>query len=34
MRRYRSLNVGYSRFGISHPHKLNNSIGFRGGIRL
>ncbi|WGL31125.1 hypothetical protein [Dipodfec virus UOA04_Rod_734] len=22
------------RFGISHPHQLNNVIGMRGGIRL
>lgn len=24
---------GYRRFGIAHPHELNVSVGYRGGIR-
>lgn len=33
MRRFKTSPHGSRRFGIAHPHQLNNSIGFRGGIR-
>lgn len=25
--------VGSKRFGIAHPHRLNITVGYRGGIR-
>ena len=31
MKRYKS--VSYRRFGYAHPHELNASVGYRGGIR-
>lgn len=33
MKRVRVISHGYRRFGIAHPHELNVSVGFRGGIR-
>lgn len=34
MKRYNFNPLGARRFGISHPHRLNASVGYRGGIRL
>lgn len=33
MRRVKISNYGFRRFGITHPHRLNVSVGYRGGIR-
>lgn len=33
MKRYSASNAP-RRFGIAHPHRLNSSVGYRGGIRL
>ncbi|UPW41090.1 hypothetical protein [Sigmofec virus UA08Rod_5550] len=33
MRRVKFISRGYRRFGIAHPHELNVSVGYRGGIR-
>lgn len=31
---YRRRVLGIPRFGYSHPHKLNSSLIYRGGIRF
>lgn len=31
MKRFRAVSI--RRFGFAHPHYLNNSVGYRGGIR-
>lgn len=33
MKRFETSANGARRFGIAHPHELNNRIGFRGGVR-
>lgn len=33
MKRVKIFNKGFRRFGITHPHRLNVSVGYRGGIR-
>lgn len=33
MKRSRVSSTYSRRFGVSHPHYLNNSVGYRGGIR-
>lgn len=34
MKRNSICRVNIRRFGISHPHHLNNFVSYRGGIRL
>lgn len=34
MKRFSVGSHGSRRFGIMHPHYLNRSVGYRGGIRL
>lgn len=33
MKRFKSSSVGVGRFSYSHPHQLNRTVGYRGGIR-
>lgn len=33
MKRFSVSSVGSKRFGIAHPHRLNVTVGYRGGIR-
>lgn len=33
MKRINVSNVGIKRFGITHPHRLNIRVGYRGGVR-
>lgn len=33
MKRVRISSSGARRFGVAHPHRLNVSVGYRGGVR-